>query len=434
MSITANEAKKKPSSKVSADDVPVVRKEDVLTPEQEKEYIFIMDKAKTQLLLNQPFYANLLLRLPWEYTNRIPIAAATEDTVWINLAGMMKLTDKNVSKIQFVLAHEVMHIAFMHVLLAKQQALDPELSNIAMDLVINQLLIDGSVGTAPDSIVKDEDIVKKFDYDWFAIYNHLKKNLTGKDGKYKGGLILKGGKCIPFDSLEKNDKDANGNSKGEDGSGKSDKQIESEIKDIVASAATTCRMAGKMPSNMERFVDQFLAPKVCWKEELSKYLTQWMESTERGYERLNRKTQHIGLCLPSNITEPGIKEIVIAMDTSGSCYVFIEQFCGEINAIKQTYGLKIRVVYADCNVASEEIFEPEDDLKMNTNGGGGTDFAPAIYHVNKLVQDNEVSADSILVYFTDLEGGHATHCDIPVLWCVVGGLKNVPFGDVIPIK
>ena len=212
-------------------------------------------------------------------------------------------------------------------------------------------------------------------------------------------------------------------------------KFKSDIKLKIAEASMSAKMQGRHPLGMEGLIDSFLKTNTPWEQQLQTYLTSYVESYERGYERFNRKTAHMGLMLPSNIQELGMKEIVIGMDTSGSTQPYLKRFANEINTIKDTYGIKIRVWYCDAALQREEVFDTDEPLVLHLKGGGGTDFSPFTDRMNELVANQEISPEALLIILTDLDGSFGEYCDCDVLWAVVGGNRNnVPYGDIIYIE
>lgn len=408
-----------PASDTTQDEV----KEVIISPEHER----IFDRSKVQLLISQPFYAALLLRFPIKFTDQVPIAAANgKGEVLINMKGIIEVcSHKNADtttvsrRIVFILAHEIMHIAFAHVPFACHKRLDMKIWNFATDFVINQLLDDGKIGDRPDGLCFNPDLVKKFDYDSFAIYNHLLKEIEEKGGVcYFDGKGMKSlDELLDSGAISKEQYD----------------EMEGKAKNMVSSASMAARMQGKAPAFLDKIIDEFLDAKVHWREALAKYVNQIIDTQERSYSRFSRKGQHMGLYLPATTQDLSLREIVIGMDTSFSCRDFLEEFAAEMNAIKQTYGLKARVIYCDYDIGNEEVFESDEDLVLKTVGGGGTSFAPVTNRCNELLANNEIDENSILVFFTDLYGDFGPHCDIPVVWALFGNPKPTPppYGEVI---
>ena len=397
----------------------------VITPEHER----IFDRAKVQLLIQQPFYASLLLRFTLKFTDKVPIAAADgQGNIIINMQGLIRVaSEKNADattmsrRIVFILAHEIMHIAFAHVQFACHKRLDMKIYNYATDFVINQLLDDGKVGDRPEGLCFNPELVKKFNYDSFAIYNYLLKEMEEKGGicYFDGNGMKSLDELLDSGAISKEQYE----------------KVDGEMRQMVASASVAARMQGKHPAFLDKVIDEFLESKVHWREALAKYVNQIIETTDRSYSRFSRKGQHMGLYLPATSQDMSLREIVIGMDTSGSCQGFLEEFAAEMNAIKQTYNLKARIIYCDYAIGNEEVFEQEDDLVLKTVGGGGTSFAPVTDRCNELLANNEIDENSILVFFTDLYGDFGNHCDIPVVWAVFGNPNPTPppYGEIVII-
>ncbi len=100
--------------------------------------VFKIKKARTALLFKQPFFGNLTMYLKLvDATDSgwCPTAAVDGRNIYYNRDFLCDLADE---EIQFVLAHEVMHVVFDH--LGRRSHRDPQWWNMASDYVINGLL------------------------------------------------------------------------------------------------------------------------------------------------------------------------------------------------------------------------------------------------------------------------------------------------------
>jgi len=93
-------------------------------------------------------------------------------------------------------------------------------------------------------------------------------------------------------------------------------------------------------------------------------------------------------------------------------------------------------MYVDTQVRRVDYFTQEDlPLKIETTGGGGTDFRPGFKKVE------ELGIDPVgLIYFTDMECNRfpETVPDYPVIWVRYGPdspwgtkEKDLPFGEFV---
>ena len=100
-------------------------------------------KVRVRLLLQHPFFGNLATRLKIvDATDRIPTAAVDGRRMFINVNFVAKLND---DELMFLIAHEVMHCVFEHMIRRGDRR--PDVWNMAGDYVINQILVDERIGT-----------------------------------------------------------------------------------------------------------------------------------------------------------------------------------------------------------------------------------------------------------------------------------------------
>ena len=103
-------------------------------------------RARSSLLIMQPFFGTLCLRLGAEFTEDIETAATNGEKLLINPKFFLKQTaEQRVG----LLAHEVMHCVYMHVLRLNER--DPFLWNVAGDYVINLVAVSYTHLTLPTS-------------------------------------------------------------------------------------------------------------------------------------------------------------------------------------------------------------------------------------------------------------------------------------------
>ena len=114
-----------------------------------------LKQAKIKLLFNQPFFGTLVMHLPLVDATQsgwCPTAAVDGRNIYYNSEFLKKL---DVDEIQFVLCHEILHVAFDH--FGRRSHRDPSWWNMANDYVINAALIKDKVGKMPTERVPVED-------------------------------------------------------------------------------------------------------------------------------------------------------------------------------------------------------------------------------------------------------------------------------------
>ena len=93
-----------------------------------------LEKFKLRLLLDYPFFGDILLRLPIIQDDGIPTACTDGRTIRWSSGFFGTLYP---AQMRYVLMHEVLHTLLLHPL--RTQGLDHEVWNIAADLVVNQM-------------------------------------------------------------------------------------------------------------------------------------------------------------------------------------------------------------------------------------------------------------------------------------------------------
>ena len=110
-----------------------------------------------------------------------------------------------------------------------------------------------------------------------------------------------------------------------------------------------------------------------------------------------------------------VQELVIAIDTSGSCSLeTVSRFLSETLSIlssKEHFFEKMNVHLIQCDSAIQEhtVIHSVDEWKSNSGririlGRGGTDFTPVFSYVKKLQEKGELTHLKGLLYFTDGDG------------------------------
>lgn len=112
-----------------------------------------------------------------------------------------------------------------------------------------------------------------------------------------------------------------------------------------------------------------------------------------------------------------LEELVIAIDTSGSCSKeMVEQFLAETYAILTSsenffHRMKVYLIQCDCMVQSVQVIRSREDWlrcsrSITIQGRGGTDFDPVFRYVRQLREKRELKDLKALLYFTDGDGAY----------------------------
>lgn len=312
------------------------------------------------------------------------------------------------SELLALLAHEVAHVANLHV--TRRGSRDPKRWGYAADAWVNGAL--APTYDLPDGAVRLPD-VEHLSVE--EIY-HL---ITTNEDKYPVPS------AFATDLLEGSGEDATRGA----GEGNADalprispREAE-ELRRIwsrnLQHALTAARLQGKVPAGAERALE-VAEPRLDWRAMLWRFVT----PAKNDFAAFDRRFVASGLYLDT--LEGERVRLSVCLDTSGSVGAKeLRSFHAEVVGILRAYpDVKATLYHADA-----KLYGPHD-LTRDTplpkpRGGGGTDFRPYF--------DAAKDAD-LHVYLTD---GYGTFPPHPprgeVLWVVVpGGLRNAafPFGSV----
>lgn len=110
-----------------------------------------------------------------------------------------------------------------------------------------------------------------------------------------------------------------------------------------------------------------------------------------------------------------LEELVIAIDTSGSCSKeTVQRFLGETYSIlseKENFfsRMKVYIVQCDCFIQKVDVIHSEEEWKeysrnVTIQGRGGTDFRPVFELIRQEKERKELKNLRALIYFTDGDG------------------------------
>lgn len=361
-------------------------------------------KARTALVLEQPFIGTLALNMPMSLSDEKPTAWTNGKWVKFNPNFIEDLDDE---QLKFLVAHEVFHPMFEH--MYRLNGRDIRKWNKAGDYVINQLLVDEKIGKFIDGGCLNKAIYDAGGGTTDGIYKILPEGDEGGGGGDNGGI---------GDDLEE-----------AEGSPAEQEQAMAEQKVMVAQAAQAAKMAGKLTANMQRLIGDMLQPKVDWKDVLRRFVMK-AKTDERTFARPNRRFATQGMYLPSRTGER-LGQMVVAIDCSGSIDdKTLNEFAAELRAIHcDGAPEKLHVIYFHHEVCKTEVYMPDDEVgALSSPETGGTAFSPIF---ERIAEDGMEPVATVVL--TDLycsDFGPAP--DYPVLW-VSNGADEAPWGDVVKI-
>lgn len=377
-----------------------------------------MGKAKAALILEQPFFATILINLPMKEEPSIK-TMATDGTVFLyNPDFVESLT---LDELRFVLCHEVGHCVFQHMF--RKGDRHHKTWNQAGDYIINDLLVKENVGKMPQGGLHNSQLVQAGGGTTEGVYEiiYQEGGGGGGGGQGKGG----NGTTEPGD----NHGDPLDDCMDAPGSPADKSQAEQEMKVRVAQAAQAAKMMGKLSAGMQRFVDGALKPKVDWREVLRRFVSSKVK-TDASFAKPKRRFLADDIYLPS-LTGEALGELVVAVDCSGSVgEKELSEFAAEVRGIvEDCKPSKLHVVYFDSEVAHHDTFLPDDDVVISPHGGGGTAFSP----VMRFLDEHDIVPEAC-VFLTDLYcNDFGDQPAYPVLF-VTTAATEAPWGEVVEMS
>ena len=392
----------------------------------------IIDKlttARVGLLLKAPFFGNMATRMQLiEADEWCPTAATNGRNFYYNTKFVQKLS---VKKLEFLFGHEICHCVFDH--FGRVGSRDRQLSNIAQDYAVNQILVDERIGEKITEV--------KICYDpkyrgmaWEEIYDQLYE----KAEKISMPDLLK----QLGDLLDEHiNEDGSGPGKEGDGEGKGKgmptmtkeeaQQIRDEIKEAMIQSAAAAG-AGKTPAGIQRLIKDMTEPKISWRD-LVRQEIQSIIRNDYTFSRPSRKGQMSGAILPG-MKEATTIDVGICIDMSGSIgEEDATVFLSEVKGIMDQYeDFKINLWCFDTAIYNHKEISQDNshDLEeYEPQGGGGTDF-----EVNwEFMKDNGIAPKKFIM-FTDGypcgSWGDENYCD--TIFIVKGNTSaEAPFGQTV---
>ena len=332
--------------------------------------------ARVNMLLNQPFFGNLALRLiPIDATKWMPTCATDGKYFYYNRDFVGSLSRPELT---FVFSHEVMHCAWDT--MGRRGSRHAATWNDSADYAINLEIYDAKVGTPPKTYTAEN---KK-------VFNCL------LDNKYKGmasdqiyDLLIAERKAngtlgMPsqnFDwhstDLEEIEPDPTGELGPIPMSNDEKEKLRDEIRQSVMQAAKAA--GGNVPGSIRRMISDITEPQMDWREMLTAHIQSAFKD-DYTWSRPNRRSAG------SIFVMPGLKnaykvEIDIAIDVSGSITnQMLRDMLGEVHGIMTQFDdFVLRIWSFDTMVYQDTVMvltpdNIEDIHNYNMRGGGGTDF------------------------------------------------------------
>lgn len=397
-----------------------------------------MTEMRTGMLLHTPFFASLLFDILDHKVGKFPAietAGTNGKVIWFDEDYVAKL---DLPEVVFLCCHEVAHCMWDHMNRGRRwmdlgldgQPFRPDVYNMAADYVINSMLTKSGIGRMP----KGGLLSAKYDGNMLVedVYRDLMKNQQPKPKQGQG---------------QGNDKDGDGQApEGSNGvpsreGGIMDTHVyepakisEAELTRAVATAVHHAKAMGKLPSALERWVEQMFKPQVNWAERLRRLIQRTLGRQTKTWSTPHRRRLVTQKIYYPSYTGFGAGEIVCVTDTSGSMgsKEFDASWAEFSDIIMNCRPKRVWLMACDAEVHNvhelpsySDIYQSRPEMK----GGGGTSFVPAFEKVEEMG-----IRPVVLIYFTDGYGTFpAEPPPYPVIWVMTSDVAP-PFGEAVKVE
>jgi len=373
----------------------------------------MLTKLKTKLLMTDPFFGYLLLKLKFIEDESVKTMAVDGVNFWY---APSFVRDNQPVHVLGVIVHELLHCVLMHV--TRGALHDPQISNIAADYVVNWYIRSKTEFKLPDCALYDERFAN-MSYD--AVYQIL---MDENKGQADQGLVDQSEQMGTFQA-----------SKGTNVSDETNGLTLEDywVNNIHEAAKVTQNVNTSTSPLVEEILLSTVPPQLPWNRILKRFIKKTVKSTAT-WNTPNRRYVYKNIYLPSKASK-NLDVFIFIWDTS--CSVTNVQFqhgLAEVNRVAKTMKpSKIIIIQCDDKVAKVETFLPKDyPIETTIAGRRYTEFKPAFDYI----EEHQLKPNCV-VYFTDLEGSTDFEPPpYPVLWVNTAYPNNTnpSFGTVIGLN
>ena len=363
-----------------------------------------LSRISKTLIFSEPFYGIFLIGMQKEFSKQCATAGVGKHGIGMRLVINPDFFGE-LSELhqQGLLKHELLHIAFGHIILADKYP-NKKLFNIAADIEINQyihytMLPEGGLTLDTFSDLNLDERAGT-DYYYKKLEKTMDKNGNSSCPQLQGILDQMDGDSQYCHKEWKEIGDLPEVEKK-----LVQKQYEHQMKQTAEEIQKKC---GTIPGELAEIIEKLFTinpPKFNWKQ----YLKRFINNASKIYtKKLRRKynKRYAG--------NPGLKikhknHVLVGVDTSGSVSSEeLIEFMHELNHMHKT-GNQITVAQFDTELTDVSEFDPKKNWEIK--GRGGTDFQDVVDHYND--PKNKYSA---FICLTDGEAPNPEKCPKNALW------------------
>lgn len=346
----------------------------------------ILQNCRNELYLDFPYLAGAFASLEYEADSRIATIGTDGEKIYFNPAFLLKEYTKAPAAVRRGYLHILLHCLYLHIFMMPDKRTDEW--NRECDSFVEELI---------DKFVQES-----------AGRSLKKRNMDGRE--------------IPDNSFDDHTV-WNRSTDQASGGRKTKEKWERILAYTSQNKAGTQSRAGTQTTDRREELDEIYRSRYDYRKFLKQFC-RMREEVELDTESFDYIFYSFGMEHYGNIPliEPleykevnRLEELVIAIDTSGSCSrETVQRFLEETYAIlseKENFfsRMKVYIVQCDCFIQKVDVIHSKEEWKeysrkVTVQGRGGTDFRPVFELIRQEKERKELKDLKALIYFTDGDG------------------------------
>lgn len=371
--------------------------------------------SRLRILNSHGFYGLLLMQMRFGIDDECQTAYTDGKRICFNSEFLDRLSN---DELDFVLMHEVLHVALGHCNRGLQY--NQELFNIACDIVINSNIL-----------LANNNILSKITIDGSPVMHQLP---DGREGHlYTAEEVY----SILVKSVKKKNNKVTYESEAQfDDHGKWSKMSKEEKEELehlvnqaieITQSSTNC---GSVPLGLMRKFKELKDPTLSWKELINETLS--FELNDYSFAPPDRRYEGDFFLPDFNVYDLTTEEVFCFIDCSGSVSDddLTEAF-SEINGALTQYNgkIKLKLIFFDDALYEPVVVGTTDELlKVTPRGGGGTNFINVFDYIDGLTE-----LPKAMIILTDAYAEFPSKDyskELSVIWLINNNTVTPPWGKI----
>ena len=360
--------------------------------------IQILEYCRNQLFLSYPSFEQALFILQWEADDRIAGIGTDGVKILFSPVWLLQRYQEDPGNVTKAYLHMTLHCIYLHPFLAGKE--QENLWDLACDMFVERIctsITGNKVGGHQEQQLSPYQI-----YDTLCCLKKEEQIKLEKSIRIDDHSLWRE-KQTGFKAIWKKWKEvrlsmSRGKEKKKLWAGMSPGMRQEKI-----------RLAGRKDYDYRDFLQKYFHTR----EEVK------LDTESFDYIFYNYGMEHYGnvpLIEPLEYQEVSrLSQLVIAIDTSGSCSAaVVQRFLEETYSIlssKENFfsEMEVYLIQCDCCIQKTDVIRREEDWrkledKIEIQGRGGTDFRPVFRYVDQLRKEGQLKDLGALIYFTDGDG------------------------------